>query len=100
MLRTLHYGAGVAASGLTGGNAPETSVYPFIIRSVALLGIDSVKTPIAERRAVWSELANAYDDGVLDNMASEEIGLEQLPTALSTIIAGGTRGRILVRPAT
>ena len=49
---------------------------------------------------MWSELANAYDDGVLDNMASEEIGLEQLPTALSTIIAGGTRGRILVRPAT
>ena len=74
-------------------------MYPFIIRSVALLGIDSVKTPIAERRAVWSKLANAYDDGVLDNMASEEIGLEQLPIALSTIIAGGTRGRILVRPA-
>ena len=99
VLRTLRYGAGVAASGLTGGNALNTSVYPFIVRSVALLGIDSVKTAIAERRAVWGELAHAYDDGVLDNMASEEIGLDQLPAALSTIIAGGTRGRILVRPA-
>jgi acrylyl-CoA reductase (NADPH) len=99
VLRTLRYGGGVAASGLTGGNGLETSVYPFIVRGVALLGIDSVQTPIAERRAVWSQLADAFDDAMLDDMAADELGLEQLPDALSAIIAGGVRGRILVRPS-
>ena len=57
VLRSLRYGAAVAASGLTGGPALETSVYPFIVRNAALLGIDTVLTPIGERRAVWDELA-------------------------------------------
>jgi acrylyl-CoA reductase (NADPH) len=99
VLRTLRYGGGVAASGLTGGNALETSVYPFIVRGVALLGIDSVQTPIAERRTVWSQLADVFDAAALDAMAADEIGLQQLPDALSAIIAGGVRGRILVRPS-
>jgi acrylyl-CoA reductase (NADPH) len=99
VLRTLRYGGGVAASGLTGGNALESSVYPFIVRGVALLGIDSVQTPIAERREVWSRLADGFDDALLDDMAADEIGLAQLPDALSTIMAGGVRGRILVRPS-
>jgi acrylyl-CoA reductase (NADPH) len=98
VLRTLRYGGGVAASGLTGGNALETSVYPFIVRSVALLGIDSVQTPIAERRGVWNQLADTFDGSTLDEMAAQEIGLEDLPGALSAITAGGVRGRILVRP--
>ena len=98
VLRSLRYGAGVAASGLTGGNALETSVYPFIVRGVALLGIDSVQTPIAERRAVWSQLAGAFGESLLDDMAAEEIGLDGLPAALAAITAGGVRGRILVRP--
>ncbi|HEX3460190.1 MAG TPA: acryloyl-CoA reductase [Acidimicrobiales bacterium] len=99
VLRTLRYGGGVAASGLTGGNALETSVYPFIVRGVALLGVDSVQTPIAERREVWSRLADGFDAALLDEMAADEIGLQQLPDALSTIMAGGVRGRILVRPS-
>ena len=49
-LRTVRYGGAVAASGLTGGNELVTTVYPFIVRGVALLGIDTVATPIAERR--------------------------------------------------
>ena len=98
VLRSLRYGGGVAASGLTGGNALETSVYPFIVRAVALLGIDSVQTPIDERRAMWNQLVHAFDPAMLDDMAADEIGLEQLPDALSAIIAGGVRGRILVRP--
>ncbi len=98
VLRSLRYGAGVAASGLTGGNALETSVYPFIVRGVALLGIDSVQTPLAERRAVWNQLAGAFADSLLDDMAAREIGLDALDSALSAITAGGVRGRILVRP--
>jgi acrylyl-CoA reductase (NADPH) len=98
VLRSLRYGGGVAASGLTGGNALETSVYPFIVRGAALLGIDSVRTRLAERRAVWNQLAGAFDDSMLDGMAAPPIGLEELPGALSAIMGGGVRGRILVRP--
>ena len=57
-LRTVRYGGAVAASGLTGGNDLTTTVYPFIIRGVALLGIDTVATPIEERRALWAEMAD------------------------------------------
>ncbi len=98
VLRTLDYGAAVAASGLTGGNTLETSVYPFIVRSVALLGIDSVQTPIDERRSVWEELATSYPADLLDDMVDRQVGLDGVSAALATVAAGGVRGRILVRP--
>lgn len=99
VLRSLRYGGAVAASGLTGGNTFESSVYPFIVRNVALLGIDSVQTPIVERQVVWTELATAYPAAVLDTMVDSEVGLDGVAGALSTIAAGGVRGRILVRPS-
>ena len=55
--RTLRYGAAVAASGLTGGTEVATTVHPFILRGVSLLGIDSVQTPIEQRREIWSRIA-------------------------------------------
>ena len=64
-LRTVRYGGAVAASGLTGGNDLATTVYPFIVRGVALLGIDTVATPIEERRALWAEMADAFPLGAL-----------------------------------
>ncbi len=98
VLRTLRYGAAVAASGLTGGNTFESSVYPFIVRGTSLLGIDTVQTPIVERRRVWGVLATTYPPDLLDRMVDEQIGLEGLAPALDRILAGGTRGRILVDP--
>jgi acrylyl-CoA reductase (NADPH) len=98
VLRSLRYGAAVAASGLTGGNALETSVFPFIVRNASLLGIDTVETPIAERRRVWSELATAYPARLLDDMVDAEVGLEGLPAVLDRIIVGQGRGRTLVVP--
>ena len=59
-LRTVRYGGAVAASGLTGGNDLATTIYPFIVRGVALLGIDTVATPIDERRELWTEMADAF----------------------------------------
>jgi acrylyl-CoA reductase (NADPH) len=99
VLRTLRYGAAVAASGLTGGNVIESSVYPFIVRGVSLVGIDTVLTPIAERRAVWDELATLLPLGLVDDMIRDEVGLDQLVPALDRIVAGGAKGRTLVRPA-
>ncbi|MBF6176442.1 oxidoreductase [Nocardia blacklockiae] len=56
VLSTIRYGGAVAASGLTGGTALPTTVMPFILRGVALLGIDSVQFPIDQRRALWTRL--------------------------------------------
>lgn len=99
VLRTLRYGGAVAASGLTGGSALETNVYPFIVRSASLIGIDSVLTPIDERRAVWHQLATAYPHGILDNMVDDELTLDRVGSGLTTILEGGVRGRLLVRLA-
>ncbi|HEV3366624.1 MAG TPA: acryloyl-CoA reductase [Acidimicrobiales bacterium] len=98
VLRTLDYGAAVAASGLTGGNTFESTVYPFIVRNVSLIGIDTVRTPIAERRSVWDEMATAWPSPVLDGMVDDELALDQLGPALDRILSGGVRGRMLVRP--
>jgi NADPH:quinone reductase-like Zn-dependent oxidoreductase len=65
---------------------------------VALLGIDTVQTPIGERRRVWSELGGYVDGALLDTIVEDEIGLEDLPEGLASILAGKVRGRILVRP--
>jgi acrylyl-CoA reductase (NADPH) len=99
VLRTLRYGAAVAASGLTGGNTFESSVYPFIVRNASLIGVDTVQTPIAERRSVWEEMATAWPHTMLDGMVDEELALDQLGPALDRILAGGARGRMLVKPA-
>ncbi|MBF6453315.1 oxidoreductase [Nocardia cyriacigeorgica] len=58
VLSAIGYGGAVAASGLTGGTEVPTTVMPFILRSVALLGIDSVNHPIEKRRELWRRLAN------------------------------------------
>ncbi len=98
VLRTLRYGAAVAASGLTGGNTFESTVYPFIVRGVSLIGIDTVLTPIAERRSVWQEMATAFSPAVLADMVQAEVGFDELGTALDLVVGGGARGRMLVRP--
>jgi acrylyl-CoA reductase (NADPH) len=97
-LRTVRYGGAVAASGLTGGNDLATTVYPFIIRGVALLGIDTVATPIAERRALWADMAQSFPLARCDDMVNEEIGLDGLTTALGRVLDAAVRGRILVKP--
>jgi acrylyl-CoA reductase (NADPH) len=98
-LRTVRYGGAVAASGLTGGNALATTVYPFIVRGVALLGIDTVATPIEERRELWTEMADAFPLGHCEDMVNEEIGLDGLTAALGRVLDAAVRGRILVAPS-
>ena len=99
LLRTLRYGAAVAASGLTGGNTFESSVYPFIVRNASLIGIDTVHTPIAERRDVWDRMATAFPSGQLDRIVESEVTLDGVAPALDAILLGQVRGRVLVRPA-
>jgi putative YhdH/YhfP family quinone oxidoreductase len=95
VLRGLRYGGAVAASGLTGGPGLQTTVLPFILRAVALLGIDSVEVPIERRRAVWDRLAGDLRPD-LERLATGEVDLSSAPAALERIRAGGMRGRTLV----
>jgi acrylyl-CoA reductase (NADPH) len=96
ILRTLRRGGTVAASGNTGGAAFATTVFPFILRSVALMGIDSAVVPITERRATWERVATDLRPNGLGD-ALTEVTLETLPAALDGILAGRARGRWIVR---
>jgi acrylyl-CoA reductase (NADPH) len=99
VLRTLRYGASVAASGLTGGGELPTTVYPFILRGVNLLGIDSVMNRIGERREVWERIATDLRPRQLDQAPANTVGLDELESQLDRILAGGMVGRVLVDPS-
>ena len=98
ILRTLKYGCSVAASGLTGGTNLPTSVLPFILRGVNLLGIDSVQTPLEPRKAMWQRIATDLKPSWLETQSVEIIGLSDLSAQLDKILAGNMRGRVLVNP--
>jgi acrylyl-CoA reductase (NADPH) len=91
---TKHSGA-VAACGLAGGMDLPTSVAPFILRNVALLGVDSVGCPRELRLEVWRRLGTGLDLAKLDAMMTT-IGFDGLPAAAASIIDGKVKGRIVV----
>ena len=86
----------VAACGLAGGMDLPTSVAPFILRGVSLLGIDSVYRPRADREAAWKRLETDLDRTKLVDM-THEIGLAEVIEAGGEIVAGHVRGQIVVK---
>lgn len=98
VLRTLRQGAAVAASGNASGPALVTTVFPFILRGCAILGMDSAHVPIADRREIWDRIATELRPRDLGERVTE-IGLGDLPGALDTILEGRATGRWLVRVA-
>jgi len=96
VLSMTRYGGAVAACGLAGGMDLPTSVAPFILRGVSLLGIDSVMRPMADRRTAWTRLDDELDRGKLAAMTSD-IGLAETIEAGRNIVAGHVRGRLAVR---
>jgi acrylyl-CoA reductase (NADPH) len=96
VLSMLRYRGAVAACGLAGGMDLPTSVAPFILRGVSLLGIDSVYRPRADREAAWSRLEFDLDRSKLLEMITE-IGLAEVPEAARQIVEGRVRGRIVVK---
>jgi putative YhdH/YhfP family quinone oxidoreductase len=94
ILRTLRHGGIVAACGNTAGMALPTNVAPFILRAATLAGIDSAQFDIAARRALWARLADDLRPRSLE--PGEDVGLDGLEDALDRILAGRTRGRVLV----
>ena len=96
VLRTLRTGAAVAASGNASGPKLDTTVFPFILRGVALLGMDSAQLPIDRRRAIWDRLATDLRPRSLGEHVTE-VTLDTLDEALDAILAGAARGRWVVR---
>jgi acrylyl-CoA reductase (NADPH) len=96
VLSMTKYGGSVAACGLAGGMDLPTSVAPFILRGVSLLGIDSVMAPISRRKEAWKRLETALDRGKLAAMTTE-IPLSDVISTAPNILGGGVRGRIVVK---
>ncbi|HEX5589384.1 MAG TPA: acryloyl-CoA reductase [Candidatus Limnocylindrales bacterium] len=98
LLRTLRRGGAVAACGNASGPALTTTVFPFILRGNALLGIDSAYIAIAKRRRIWERLATDLRPRALGERVTE-VTLETLEPALDAILAAAARGRWIVRIA-
>ncbi|HVT55191.1 MAG TPA: MDR family oxidoreductase [Xanthobacteraceae bacterium] len=92
------YGGAVAACGLAQGMDLPSSVAPFILRGVSLLGVDSVMCPVERRQQAWKRLATDLDHKKLEAM-TREIPLDQVLETAPSILAGKVRGRIVVRVA-
>jgi acrylyl-CoA reductase (NADPH) len=96
LLSMTKYGGAIAACGLAAGMDLPSSVAPFILRGVCLLGIDSVMCPLAPRKAAWQRLARDLDPKRLSEI-THEIGLDQVIGTGGKILAGQVRGRIVVK---
>jgi len=96
LLSMTKYGGAMAACGLAAGMDLPTSVAPFILRGVCLLGIDSVMCPIDARKVAWSRLVTDLDRGKLAEI-TQEIGLDQVIGRAEQILKGQVRGRIVVK---
>ena len=95
LLKTLRYHGLAVACGLAGGAALEATVFPFILRGVRLVGIDSVYAPEGIRRRAWEQLAAEIEPARLDAM-SRVISLDEVPATAADLLRGSVRGRVVV----
>lgn len=94
-LKALRYGASLAACGLVNSPMFSASVFPFILRHVNLLGIDSVELPIDQKNAIWNKLANDWKINELERFVVA-LNLDNISDAIDQILAGEMVGRGLV----
>ena len=95
VLTQMSYGSSVAACGLAGGNGLDTTVIPFLLRGVNLLGIDSVMCPVEPRQSAWQRLDQLVDRNLLATMTTT-VGLGDLAALGPKILAGEVQGRTVV----
>jgi len=96
VLKSLQYGGSVASCGLVSSPNIHGTVFPFILRNVNLLGVDSVELPMIARLLMWKKLATVYKPSVLLELVNT-IGLEQAPEFLARFLEGRITGRVVVR---
>jgi acrylyl-CoA reductase (NADPH) len=93
---TTRYGGVVAACGLAAGMDLHTTVAPFILRGISLIGVDSVMCPTPLRNEAWQRLAQEIDPLLLDRVTERIVGLQGAIEAAPEVLAGKVRGRIVV----
>jgi len=86
----------IAACGLAGGIKLNTTVMPFIIRGVSLLGIDSPQCPTAIRHEIWPRLGAEWKPRHLDKICRQRVGLEDMDDVFQRMLAGDSLGRVVV----
>jgi NADPH2:quinone reductase len=99
LTRTVDYGGNIASIGLAASYELNTTVLPFILRAVCLLGINSVDTPSFLRRAVWDRIGGDLKPQHLDTIGSKTISFDELPDAFQAYIDGTVTGRVVVKIA-
>jgi NADPH2:quinone reductase len=97
LTRTVSYGGNIASVGLAGGAKLETTVMPFILRAVSLLGINSVSTPRATRLQVWDRIASDLKPRHLSRIVTREIPFDLLAGSFQEYVKGQVTGRTVVR---
>ena len=96
LTRTMQQNGAIASFGNAGGYELQLTVYPFILRGVRLLGIDSAATAMPLRRTLWHRLAGELRPAGLDSVA-HSVAFDQLPQCFAAMLQGGGRGRMVVR---
>lgn len=96
--RTVRPWGNIAAVGLAGGESLNTTVMPFILRGVSLLGINSVDVPVPLRTELWQRLAGDWRPPALDRLVTRTAALDDLPDVFDDLLAGRGHGRVLVSP--
>ena len=97
-IKATRYGGTATCAGLVGSPQLNTSVFPFILRAVSLVGIDSAECPMGSRQAVWNKLADAWKPECLETLTTE-ITLDQVEEKLAALLQGKARGHYVVRLA-
>lgn len=96
LTRTMQQNGVIASFGNAGGVELHTTVFPFILRGIALLGIDSAATAMALRQEIWQRLAGDLRPRLLGEIA-HEISFAELPQVFPSLLQGRSRGRVVVR---
>ncbi|MGB2249177.1 MAG: YhdH/YhfP family quinone oxidoreductase [Alcanivorax sediminis] len=96
-LKSVKYGGSVACCGLAGSPELNMTVFPFILRGVNLLGVDSVELPVEIKQQMWQLLADEWIPGGMSQLEAAEIGLQEVNEWVEKILKGRVRGRVLVR---
>ena len=96
VIKGLKYSGSVAICGLVASPAFSTTVLPFILRNVNVLGVDSVELPLAKKQEIWHRLSTDLKPDALDKMTTE-VTLDGLSEVIDSIIQGGVSGRTLVK---
>ncbi|MDM5200366.1 acryloyl-CoA reductase [Fictibacillus enclensis] len=97
LLSSIQYGGSVAVSGLTGGTDVHTTVHPFILRGINLLGIDSVFCPATVRNTIWNRIATDLKTEHAGEKMGQEVTLDELPDILRATVEGNNKGRVIVK---